>query len=80
MPESDPGVFISYSPDYKDIDVRVVPGAVLKPTFEKWMPSLIENYEGPNRKQRFRKGISYGTVLANGDLVLSTRDGELVTS
>jgi hypothetical protein len=71
-------IFISYSPDYKDIEVRLVEGHKLKETFEKWMPGLIENYEGPTPKQRYRKSVSYGFVKSNGVLILKTQDGNLV--
>lgn len=71
-------IFVSYSSDYKNIEVRVVEGKILKPTFESWLPGLIANYEGSNRKQRYRKSISYGFVVANGSVVLKTLDGKLV--
>lgn len=70
-------IFVSYSPDYKNIDVRLVEGKILKPIFESWMQGLIENYEGVNRKQRYRKSIALGTVVKNGQLILTTRNGEL---
>jgi len=71
-------IFVSYSSDYKDIEVRLVKGSLLKPTFETWMPGLIENYAGETRKQRYRKAISFGFVKANGLLICKTRDGSLV--
>lgn len=71
-------IFISYSPDYKNIEVRLLEGHKLKETFEKWMPGLIENYEGPTPKQRYRKSVSYGFVKNNGVLILKTQDGNLV--
>jgi hypothetical protein len=71
-------VFISYSPDYKDIDVRVVKGSALKDRFKSWMPGLVANYEGDARRQRYRKSISYGTVVKNGAVVMQVRQGELV--
>ena len=71
-------IFVSYSEDYKDIDVRLITGETLKPKFEAWLPGLIKNYEGPNRKLRYRKQIAYGFVKKNGLLILSTKDGNLV--
>lgn len=71
-------VFISYSPDYKDIDVRLVKGSVLKEKFDSWMSGLIANYEGEARKQRYRKNIPYGTVTKTGKLIMQVRQGELV--
>jgi len=71
-------IFISYSPDYRDIEARVIKGTVLKKTFKGWEPGLIENYAGPNRKQRYRRSISYGTVKSDGKLILKIEQGELV--
>lgn len=71
-------IFISYSPDYKDIEVRLLKGQILKQTFESWLPGLIENYEGATPKQRYRKSVSYGFVKTNGVLILKTEDGNLV--
>jgi hypothetical protein len=71
-------IFVSYSDDYKDIEVRLVEGVKLKPTFEVWLPGLIANYDGPNRKQRYRKAIAYGFVKENGVLILKTQDGHLI--
>jgi len=71
-------IFISYSPDYKDVVVRLVEGSKLKEKFEEWRPGLIKNYDGPKPKQRYRKNISYGFVKANGVLILKTQDGDLV--
>lgn len=71
-------LFISYSPDYRDIDVRVMKGVALKKRFDGWMPGLIANYDGPNPKQRYRRSVSFGVVAKNGDLILQVRQGELV--
>ena len=70
-------VFVSYSRDYRNITVRLIKGDLLKPKFESWLPGLIENYEGKNRKQRYRKSISYGYVKKNGVVVLSASGGKL---
>ena len=71
-------VFISYSPDYRDIEVRVIKGVALKETFKDWEPGLIENYKGPNRKQRYRRSIPFGTVKSDGKLIMRIEHGELV--
>ncbi|HSW37488.1 MAG TPA: hypothetical protein VLG37_03935 [Candidatus Saccharimonadales bacterium] len=73
-------IFISYSADYKNIEVRLLEGSKLKATFETWLPGLIENYEGPTPRQRYRKSVSYGFVKNNGLLILKTSDGNLVDS
>ncbi|MDB5175697.1 MAG: hypothetical protein JWM81_555 [Candidatus Saccharibacteria bacterium] len=71
-------IFISYSKDYKDVEVRLLEGSKLKDTFEKWMPGLIENYAGATPKQRYRKSVSYGFVKINGILILKIQNGNLV--
>lgn len=71
-------LFISYSRDYKDVDVRILPGEKLKETLETWLPKLIDNYKGPNRKQRYRKNVSLGFVKKNGILIMQIRKGEFV--
>lgn len=73
-------IFISYSVDYKDVEVRLVEGEKLKETFESWLPGLIKNYGGSNPRQRYRKSVSYGFVKANGVLILKTSNGNLVNS
>jgi hypothetical protein len=71
-------VFISYSPDYKDIEVRLMKGAQLKEKFKSWLPALKKNYKGPNRRQRFRRSIARGLVKKNGRLIMKIEKGELV--
>lgn len=71
-------IFISYSKDYKDIEVRIVEGKKLKPIFESWEAGLIKNYEGPNRLQRYRRRISFREVVRSGSLILKTQNGQLV--
>lgn len=71
-------IFVSYSPDYKNLEVRVVEGAQLKDVFSSWLPGLRANYEGENRKQRYRKSISYGRVCREGKMILKVQNGALV--
>lgn len=70
-------IFISYSRDYQNVEVRVVLGHKLAPTFESWRPSLIANYEGNRPKQRFRRSITYGFVAKNGDSIMKIERGAL---
>lgn len=63
-------IFISYTPDYATVTVRLIEGAVLAPMFQQWEPALIENYRGANRRQRFRRSIAYGTVATLGTIVM----------
>lgn len=71
-------IFISYSPDYKDVEVRLIKGKDLKDKFDSWKPGLIANYDGPNRKQRYRRSISFGTVKTKGSVILQVQDGKLL--
>jgi len=72
-------IFISYSDDYKNIEVRRMDGKQLKERFRAWLPGLEQNYaEGPGRRQRYRKSIPFGIVKKNGVLIMSVKDGELV--
>ncbi|MEK7133790.1 MAG: hypothetical protein AAB804_01830 [Patescibacteria group bacterium] len=70
-------IFISYSPDYKNIEVRMIEGAALKEKFESWLPGLKANYEGANRKQRYRRSIAYGIVKRIGKTIMKVEGGEL---
>ena len=71
-------IFVSYSKDYSNIVVRIVPGSELKEIFESWMPGLIANYEGENPRQRYRKGFPFGLVKSRGRIILETIEGRLV--
>ena len=73
-------VFVSYSRDYRNITIRLVKGGILKSKFESWLPGLIKNYDGEDRKQRYRKSISYGLVKKHGVVVLAASNGKLVQS
>lgn len=71
-------VFVSYSPDYRDLEVHIMDGSQLKSRFKAWLPGLKANYEGPNRRQRYRRSIPYGLVKKEGKLILKVEQGELV--
>lgn len=76
-------LFCRYSETYKDVVVRVMRGKDLASTFFKaWEPDYLRNYDASvpdsQRRQRFRKSISFGYVEANGVLVLKIEDGQLV--
>ena len=75
-------LFCTYSKTYKDIVVRVMRGQDLAGNyFKSWEPNYLENYNGavPNsqRRQRFRKSISFGHVETNGILVLKIENSTL---
>ena len=71
-------IFISYSANYEDVNVRLIEGKKLAPVFQKWEPRLIENYAGANPKQRFRKSISYGFVAKFGTIIMTIKDHHLI--
>lgn len=71
-------IFISYSPDYQNVLVRLVAGAELASIFESWRSGLVLNYTGENRKQRYRKSIAYSTVVKKGQTLMQIQDGRLV--
>ncbi len=71
-------IFFSYSPDYRNVEVRAMKGAALKKKFKAWVPGLEANYKGPNRKQRYRRSISFGIVKKEGKLIMKLEQGELV--
>ncbi|MCB9026114.1 MAG: hypothetical protein H6625_07350 [Bdellovibrionaceae bacterium] len=72
-------LFISYSPSYTEITVRLLKPEILKPTFESWREELENNYRDGSTRQRFRKSISFGTVESNGTIIMEIRAGKLIT-
>lgn len=72
-------VYVSYRPEFKDLDVRMIPGKELTHHFEKWRPLIIEAYECPKPKQRFRKRITYKEVVEKGQMLLRIKNGNLLT-
>ena len=73
-------IFISYSTDYQDVLVRMIPGYELAEIFSSWEPLLEENYRGLFRRQRFRRSIAYGMVVTKGLIVMEIRSGKLVSA
>lgn len=71
-------VFISYAPNYKRLTVRLVDRTKLNPVFESWRMGLIQNYQGTTPRQRYRKSISFGTVVREGKIILRVEDNQLV--
>jgi len=75
-------LFCTYSETYKDVSVRVMPGKELATRFFKaWEPDYLKNYDASvpdsQRRQRFRKSISFGFVENNGILVFRIENGKL---
>ncbi|WP_035236580.1 hypothetical protein [Desulfobacter vibrioformis] len=76
-------LFCTYSTTYKDVVVRVMSGSDLTDIFFKnWEPEYYSNYDDSapkaQRRQRFRKSISFGYVETHGVLLLKIEDGRLV--
>jgi len=46
------------------------------PTFDRWLPELLQNYETSDR-QRFRRSVTYGFVRNQGARLLEITGGEL---
>lgn len=72
-------IFVSY--DDGGVTVRRVHGEVLREIFESWREPLLNNYDATNpaRRQRFRRNITYGTVVRQGTVLLQIQDGVLLT-
>lgn len=76
-------LFISYSRDYKNVTVHVIPGHELADKyFNSWLPEYRENYNesvpSTQRRQRFRKSINFSYVRNNGTRVMEIKDNKLV--
>ena len=76
-------LFCTYSETYKDVEVRVIKGGDLASKyFMHWEPEYLKNYDISvpvlQRRQRFRKAISFGHVKKNGEIVLKIENGKLV--
>lgn len=69
-------IFISYSNNYQDVEVRYLLGEQVAPLFESWRPGLIANYKAG--RQRYRRSIPFGYVRLRGILILKIQSGELV--
>ncbi len=44
---------------------------------KSWLPGLEERYGTQESNRRYRKNISYSTVKAHGQIVMSVQDGIL---
>jgi len=71
-------VFISYSSNYANVEVRLVDSSLLAPIFDSWLIGLITNYGGEIPRQRYRRSISFGMVKRSGILLLQIQAEELI--
>lgn len=70
-------VFISRSPDYKDVEVWWVNRNQMQSIFDTWQPELEANYASTAR-QRFRRSVTYGFVKTHGICIFHIAQGQLV--
>jgi hypothetical protein len=68
-------LFISYAADYRDVTVRYVSPEVFAPIFEAWREGYRQRYASGG--QRYRKSISYGLVVSQGEMILKIRSGDI---
>lgn len=75
-------LFCSYSREYESVLVKAIPGTELvKLFFSNWLPEYKKNYnlnvEKSQRRQRFRKSISFKFVQEKGKTILEIKNGIL---
>ena len=74
-------VFISYSPDYTNVIVRIANGKQLAHIFESWKEKMIESYAKLQKGDiQFRKNISYKQNLEYGKLIMKIEDKKLTNN
>lgn len=76
-------LFCSYSVNYENVTVRIILGSDLEVDFfNSWHASYKDNYNSSvpsnQRRQRFRKSISFGYVKKNGTLILEIKNGLII--
>ena len=76
-------LFCSYSETYQDVSVKAIGGEELaEHFFRRWMPQYEKNYGASvpanQRRQRFRKSISFGYVEEHGTTILKIKDGAIL--
>jgi hypothetical protein len=71
-------IFISYSSNYKNVEVWRVKAESIKAIFESWEPLLRSNYNPSNDniiRQRFRRSVTYKFVRQYGLCLFKIKDG-----
>ncbi len=66
-------LFFEYFDGLSEVNLRWLHGSMLREFFQKWLDDYPDPYP-----QRYRKGIPYSFVRANGTLLMTLRDGEVV--
>lgn len=70
-------IFVARSETYTNVEIWLVERSRMVPTFDRWLPELLQNYETIER-QRFRRSVTYGFVRSQGIRLLEIRAGELM--
>ena len=69
-------IFVARSETYMNVEVWLVERTKMIPTFDRWLPELLQNYEAADR-QRFRRSVTYGFIRSQGVRLLEISSGEL---
>ena len=69
-------IFVARSETYMNVEVWLVERTKMLPTFDRWLPELLQNYETAER-QRFRRSVTYVFVRSQGVRLLEISGGEL---
>ncbi len=69
-------IFVARSETYMNVEVWLVERSKMVPTFDRWLPELLQNYETAER-QRFRRSVTCGFVRSQGIRLLAISNGEL---
>ena len=69
-------IFVSRSETYMNVEVWLVERTKMIPTFDRWLPELLQNYEAADR-QGFRRSVTYSFVRNQGVRLLEITGGEL---
>jgi hypothetical protein len=65
-------LFFDHRDNLQSVDLRYASGANLSVFFTKWLEEYPDSYP-----QRYRKGVPFGWVKKNGELLMSLRNGEV---
>jgi hypothetical protein len=71
-------VFVSYSPDYTNVIVRLLRPDQVHDTIRSWRKRYIGSYSTSSKGGRCRPGLTYASVVARGTVLLEIRDGQMV--
>jgi hypothetical protein len=66
-------LFFDHSNNLRHVDLRYLPGSSLRKVFSEWLREYPDPYP-----QRYRKNIPFSHVKANGTLLMTLRNGEVV--